>query len=112
MSFFQRFDRLEIEVSPAPELILALFSAYSPLNEAPPSWSRSLQRKLSFKARKSLKFFFQREVQLGLNSLRFLLFLQPPRSLNSLLDYLGSLSFTQFVHALLARVDPGIPLLP
>jgi DNA-binding transcriptional ArsR family regulator len=110
--FFQRFDRLEIEVSPASELILSLFSAYNPRNETPPSWSRSLKRKLSSTSRNSLKIFFQGEVQLGLNSLRFLLSLKPPRTLNSLLNFLSSLPFTDFVHALLSRLDPGIPMLP
>ncbi len=109
--FFKQFDRLEIEVSPAPELILNLFTAYGPRNEAPSPWSRSLKRKLSPMARKSLKFFFEGEIQLGLNSLHFLLSIKPPRSLEALLTHLNSLSSVDFVHTLLSKVDPGVPLL-
>jgi DNA-binding transcriptional ArsR family regulator len=109
--FFKKFDRLEIEVSPASELILSLFSAYGARSETHPTWSRSLIRKLSPAARKSLKFFFEGEIQLGLNSLRFLLALKPPRSLDALLTHLSSLTFTDFVRILLSKVDPVVPLL-
>ncbi len=109
--FAKKSDRLEIEVFPVSELILCLFSSFGARSETRPSWSRSLKRKLSSSARKSLKFFFEGEVQLGLGALRFLLDLDSPRTLYSFFSHLKSLSFQDFLKNLLSKLDPGLPLL-
>lgn len=109
--FAKKSDRIEIEISPVSELILCLFSSFGTRSDARPSWSRSLKRKISSSAKRSLKFFFEGDVQLGLGALKFLLDLDPPRTLDSFLNHLGSLSFPDFLKNLLSKLDPGLPLL-
>jgi DNA-binding transcriptional ArsR family regulator len=102
----------KIEISPVYDLLLSLFAISSAATDSKPGWARSLKRKLQPSSRKTLRYFFETEEHLGLNALALAIRLPPPRTVEDFLHLLDKVDIEDFVHTLLGRLDPAMPLLP
>lgn len=102
----------KLELSPVYDLLLSLYAISSTASDSKPGWARSVKRKLQPSSRKTLRYFFETEEHLGLNALALAIRLPPPRTVEDFLHLLETLDSEDFVHTLLARLDPAMPLLP
>lgn len=100
---------LSFEISPIFDLILSLFVISDPNLEPKPSWARSVKGKLSSQAKSSLRFFFESEEHIGLNTLSLTLRLPPPRRIEDFFSLLEALPSVDFFSLLVSNLEPFTP---